>query len=138
MPVMFDVRATDRITVLVVIGRLTAGEVAAAYQAARSSSNWAPDWGALVDLADADLSDSTPDDARREAEAIFELRGSTPFKRGLYIGRNRVNETTGRLYDAYLKSFGAVQLTRFFTDRNECLAWLRTPWTDAERVSMAE
>ncbi|MEQ8667256.1 MAG: hypothetical protein RIC16_16170 [Rhodospirillales bacterium] len=133
MPVTIDVLENDRITVLIVFGRLSVGEVAGAYQIARGSANWRPDWNAMVDLADADLSDSTPDDARREAEAIFDLRGRTPFKRGIYVGRKRVNETTGRLYDAYLKNLGAVQLTRMFTDREACLRWLRAPWTDDER-----
>lgn len=137
MPILFDVREDEHITVLVVVGRLTAGEVAAAYQGVRSSLHWNPGWGAMIDLADADLSESTPGDARREAEAIFELRGRTPFKRGIYVGNKRVNEATGLLYDAYLKNLGAVQLTRIFTDRDECLQWLRAPWTDAERAEIA-
>lgn len=138
MCVQCEVLEDERIIVLTVTGRLRPGDMAAAFEEGKKTPKYDPGWGSLVDLSEADLSDMSPEFLRQDAQYVSTVRNSTPHKRGVVLGEKDINRNAGKLIDAYCRALRVPQVTRLFTDRDECKRWLAAPWTEEERRRVSQ
>lgn len=133
MPVRCEILHDLQIIATTVNGVMWSGEMKAAFEKVRVRPDYDPTWGSLVDLSDADMSEMSPERLREDSQYVSTVRRDALHKRGMVLGEKDYNAGSCRLVEAYFLSLGMNQVTKVFTDREKCIAWLTAPWTDDEK-----
>lgn len=128
----FDISLlTDqRIAVVSIAGPIALEGVSAMAAALTAQPDYEPDWGTLIDLRFADLSELSSEDLRAVVSRVASMRGNTPHKRGVVIGDDEAAAGIVALLKARLNIAGVNHATRLFANREDCLHWLSQPLGD--------